>query len=480
MAELNKKEIFRKEALEHLSSPEQLDSLLEVTTRQAWIALSTVAAGLLLALLWSIFGQIPVTLEAVGIMVYPRRIVALQVPASGQVTDVGVKVGDFITKGQVLVTLNQPEIVQSLEQERVRLAEAQLEGSQKMDVLKRRLELEREALARKRETLTARIPGLEQLAESQKARNDRYLVQQQANLASARSTRDRLGEALEKRAASYERLRKEGLSSDDSLLAARQNLMDNQVERADLELKGQEIEVRRLENDQAYQAALDRIENYKVELKDVEIKEKELQQQELEASTNKESRVLEIQRNIERLGQQLANRGQITSDHAGKVLELTIAPGAIVGAGQRVGAIETDDPNAELVGIAFFPVDRGKQLANGMPIRVTPTTVQRERYGSIEGEITEVSAFPITTDAVTSMVGNGEIARQMTQDQSVISVVARLKRDKDAPTGFKWTSGRGPRDPITPGTTLGVRATVEYRRPITFLLPILRQWAGVG
>lgn len=480
MADDDKKQIFRKEALEHLSSPEQLDTLLEVTTRRAWLALGTVGAGLLLALLWSVFGQIPVTVEAVGILVYPRRIVALQVPAPGQLTNVNVRVGDFVEKGQVLATLNQPELAQALEQERVRLAEAQAEGTQKMDVLKHRLRLEREALARKRELLGERIPALQRLADGQKQRNDRYLVQQQKNLAAARDTQDRLGEALKQRFASYERLRKEGLSSDDSLLEARQNVMNNDVQRADLELKAQEIEVRRLENDQAHQAALDRIEAYQAELEDVEIKEKQLQQQELEASTDRETRVLELQRNIARLEQQLAERGQVVSDYTGKVLEFTAAPGSIVGAGQRIGAIETDDPNAELMGIAFFSVDRGKQLAPGMDIRVTPTTVQRERYGSIEGQVVEVSAFPVTTDAVTSMVGNGEIAQQMTQGQSVISVLAHLHRDERAPTGFKWTSGRGPREAVTPGTTLAVRATVEYRRPITYLLPILRQWVGVG
>ena len=256
--------------------------------------------------------------------------------------------------------------------------------------------------------------------------------------------------------------------------------MNNQVQRAELELKAQEIEVRRLDNEQSYQAALDRIDGYKSDLQDLEIREKELQQQELEAHTDKAQRTQELQRNIARLEQQLANRGQIVSDYSGRVLELTAAPGAVLGAGQRLGAIETDDPNAELKGVAYFPVDRGKQLAVGMEIRITPTTVQRERYGSIEGRIIDVSAFPVTTEAVTSMVGNAEIAQQITQGQSVIQVQATLDRDAAAPTGFKWTSGHGPRESITAGTTAAVRATVEYRRPITFMLQILRQWTGVG
>ncbi|MSR13223.1 MAG: NHLP bacteriocin system secretion protein [Gammaproteobacteria bacterium] len=475
-----KRDIFRREALEHLSSPEQLDALLEVTTSRAWLALATIGAGLGLALLWSVVGQIPITVEAVGILVYPRRIVSVQVPAVGQLTNLTVAVGDFVTKGQVLGTLNQPELAQTLEQERVRLAEALNEGSQKMGMLKRRLELEREALLRKRELLSARIPSLSAIAEGQKTRNDRYLQQQQANLGAARETQGRLGEALQKRFESYERLQREGLSSDDSVLSARQALMDNQVQRAELELKAQEIEVRRLDNEQAYQGALDRVDGYKSDLQELEIREKEFQQQELEASTGKEQQVLEIQRNIARLEQQLTSRGQIVSEYAGKVLELTAAPGAILAAGQRLGAIETEDEDAELMGLAYFAVEGGKQLTPGMSIRITPSTVQRERYGSIEGEVTEVSAFPVTTDAVTSMVGNAEVAQQMTQGQSVIQVLAKLFRDKDAATGFKWTSGHGPREAVTAGTTAAVRATIEYRRPITFLLPILRQWTGVG
>ncbi|MEQ8232275.1 MAG: NHLP bacteriocin system secretion protein, partial [Gammaproteobacteria bacterium] len=65
------KDIFRKEALDQLSSPEQLEQLLEVTTRKAWISLYTVAGTLVAVLLWSIFGQIPITVDGSGIFVFP-------------------------------------------------------------------------------------------------------------------------------------------------------------------------------------------------------------------------------------------------------------------------------------------------------------------------------------------------------------------------------------------------------------------------
>ena len=43
---------------------------------------------------------------------------------------------------------------------------------------------------------------------------------------------------------------------------------------------------------------------------------------------------------------------------------------------------------------------------------------------------------------------------------------------------FRWTSGRVPDEEITEGTTVSVRATVESRRPITYVIPLLKEWSG--
>ena len=92
-------DMFRKEALEQLSSPEQLEQLMEVTTRKAWVALYTIGASLLVILLWSIFGQIPMTVDGSGIFVHPRRVVSFQSPAPGQIVAIKVGVGDFVFVG---------------------------------------------------------------------------------------------------------------------------------------------------------------------------------------------------------------------------------------------------------------------------------------------------------------------------------------------------------------------------------------------
>ncbi|HXB62152.1 MAG TPA: hypothetical protein VNU94_04795 [Acidobacteriaceae bacterium] len=59
-----KREIFRSAALNRMSSPEQLDQMLEVTTPKYWIALIAVALMLLCGLAWGFFGRM--TTKAMG------------------------------------------------------------------------------------------------------------------------------------------------------------------------------------------------------------------------------------------------------------------------------------------------------------------------------------------------------------------------------------------------------------------------------
>ena len=51
--------IFRKVSLERLSSPEQLDQMVQVTDPKGWIALAGLGALLLAAIAWGIWGSIP-------------------------------------------------------------------------------------------------------------------------------------------------------------------------------------------------------------------------------------------------------------------------------------------------------------------------------------------------------------------------------------------------------------------------------------
>jgi HlyD family secretion protein len=134
-----------------------------------------------------------------------------------------------------------------------------------------------------------------------------------------------------------------------------------------------------------------------------------------------------------------------------------------------------------MMGVTYFAVKDGKQIKPGMQIQITPDTVKRERFGGIVGSITSVSAFPVTKEGAASVVGNPEVAENLiAQAGPKIEAIAFLELDPSTFSGYQWSASKGPTLKMTPGTTTTARVKVEERSPITFILPILREWSGIN
>ena len=61
-------DIFRKTALDKISSPDQLDQVIVITPPGFFIAMLGAGIMLLTTLIWSIFGRIPVSISANGMV----------------------------------------------------------------------------------------------------------------------------------------------------------------------------------------------------------------------------------------------------------------------------------------------------------------------------------------------------------------------------------------------------------------------------
>jgi hypothetical protein len=66
--------IFRPAALERMSSPEQLDRLMPVTSPRGWVALSALGIIFLATFLWALFGTVYTTAEGQGILIRPQGV----------------------------------------------------------------------------------------------------------------------------------------------------------------------------------------------------------------------------------------------------------------------------------------------------------------------------------------------------------------------------------------------------------------------
>ncbi len=101
--------LYRKSAIEKLSSPEQLDKALKITSPLSWVALIGITIIIIVVLSWSIKGTLPTTLEVKGIVIKPDSACAQYCTEVGDVRTVKVKKGDNIDPGDSIVVIKKRE-----------------------------------------------------------------------------------------------------------------------------------------------------------------------------------------------------------------------------------------------------------------------------------------------------------------------------------------------------------------------------------
>jgi HlyD family secretion protein len=268
-----------------------------------------------------------------------------------------------------------------------------------------------------------------------------------------------LSQSLRERLEGQRRLYDTGLVSKVDLDDAEEDCMDSLERLYEIETQRGSFETSRLEADEAYFDRLQVIAEWSFEL---------------------EQEIAEVHREIARLEARIEETGRMRTDHAGRILEINVAAGGFVGAGERLGAMEMSDPAAPLTSVTYFRVGDGKRLRPGMPIQVTPDTVERERYGSILGVVRSVSRFPVSLEQAAAVVGNRVLAQRLVDGGYQIEVIGELERSEAAPERYAWTSSRGPQAiDVSAGTTTTARVAVERERPIAFVLPLLKSAAGL-
>ncbi|MGB3205009.1 MAG: NHLP bacteriocin system secretion protein [Crinalium sp.] len=533
MPQANK--VFREEALERLSSPEQLDKLMRVVKPQTWLPLAATGCLVFGVGVWSVVGRIPLTVSGTGVLIRPRNVVQFQASSGGQLLNLNIKPGDRVKQGQVLATIEQSAVKQELELQKAKLAELQgqkqntdklqeQQVAQELKTLEAQQQdfeesLRRESLApqlrdqtlftleQKRQSFEESLqreqitPILRQQALAALAEKRKSLLQRQQQIKS-------LLQSLQQRVEARRRLFEQKVISQDVFLQSQQDYLNNQAQLSEIEPQLKEIEVQKTNTERDYIQSLNRIDEFKnniqelniqktnaerdyreslnkidelkTNIKEIEAQKIRLSQENLEKSIDKTNQIQEVQSKIAQLQLKLAKDSQIVSQYDGYVLETSVASGQVIAAGDRLGAIQSEDDNSKLQSIVYLPDKDGKQIKSGMTVQVTPSVVKRERYGGIVGVVTKVSPFPVTTQEIATMVGNQELAKSLAGENGArVQVFVQLQEDSTNMSGYKWSSSKGPSLKISSGTTTLVRAKVAEVAPISYIIPIFRSWTGV-
>lgn len=412
--------IFRKVALERLSSPEQLDQLMQVTNPRGWLALGAFGALLLAALAWAVLGSIPTDAMGEGILLRQGGVSNLVAAEPGQVEELLVSVGDVIGKGQVVARVRQEELLRQIQDSRAKIA-----------------------------AVRGEFRDLLRYAGEQERLRDRDLAQQRANLEQSVRALQKEVDLARERVEAERDLLKDGLVTKQTFLASEQRLNEAQDRLAGVRLDLNGLELKRLEAGQQTDQQL--------ETRQAAIRDLELELREREA--------------------RLAETARVVSPHEGRVLEVLVDRGDVVAPGTPILNLEL--VSRELMAVLFVPASYGKRVRPGMRVRISPGTVKREEYGSMIGRVTWAAEFPSTSQGMMRVLGNEALVERLMEEGPPIQVNVALERDASTPTGYRWSSSTGPSVEISSGTLAGGSVTIREERPIHLVIPKVREKLGL-
>lgn len=377
--------LLRKAAIEKMSSPEQLDMAMRVTSPMGWVALSAIGVALVAGIVWSIVGRIPEQVDAQGELLRGDRVGAVTAIASGRLKDVVVRMGDNIEVGDLVARLALPDI------------EAQIEK------------------------VKADIQDLEARQRVQSGETSAVVAGYRSKLSGLYAQRRNMQQLVEK-----------GLRTQKDLLQIDAQIADTQAQIA--QTQG--------------------------------------------GSDQRDLQVDDKRRELIRLESQLAATSELRSSVPGRVVQIQVAAGQPVQAGDSVVLIE--DESLPLHALILIPGVQGKRVVPGMEVKVSPTDVKSEDHGFMLGTVTSVSDNAVAPQELDRILNN-QAKTQKYMEQAPFIAFADLIPDP-APgnvSGFKWTSALGPPKRITSGTPCVFQVIVDERRPISYVVPMVKKTLGI-
>ncbi len=413
--------LFRRAALDRVHSPDQLDRVLKITALNEWIGVLAVFSLIATLLAWGLFGSVVTTVPGQGLMVQEAGAVSLATaPSGGVLTRLLTTENARVEAGELLAELSRPDLVEQANGLRA-LVEARA-----ADIERVRADAVRAA------ALRASSLG------RQKAALDSKL---EAAQASASFLRERVqGES---------RLQVQGFTTRNQLQQTRNQLNQAQLEIAD---------------------TLARIADL-----DAQAAASEAQDQERIVQADRAA--FDARQRLRELETQSLSATRITAPLSGRVVQINVRPGTQMAAGAEILAIEAGRGGLQL--LLFLPPREARTVIPGMAVRVVPTTVQREEYGNILGEIEDVSDFPLSEQGLRGLLQNETLARSFMRNGAPHRARVRLLADPANPGRLLWTSKRGAEVSVDVGMLADALVEVRRQAPITLVIPLLRRYTGL-
>ena len=409
-------QLFRKQAMDKLQSPDRLNEMVKITKPHHWLSILAMGLIIIYFIVWSVTGRLPNSVSGKGILLQSGGVMEVPALAAGQVDRVLVNPGDEVIAGQVVVKVAQPEL-------RLQILNMQNQLKlfiEKYDKIKG---FDDKDLALKGEII------------QKKASNKRKRIEKNM---------ERI-EFMKEQIAAREELLEKGLITTEMMNNTR--LMLFEIEQQNLVLLN--------------------------ELEEMQLSMFELgKQNELELN-NLSAQIIDLEAGLAEMNAKYGLNSEIKSPYSGTVIELMVDAGSIVSPGSYILSVERDQKDQRLEAIVYVSPNEGKKIKAGMEAKISPSTVEIEKFGYLRGKVLQVSEYPSTSAGMLNTLGTKELVATFAQGLPPIAVRVRLEKSKETPSGFNWTSGDGPKLEVKSGTLCNSQIIVHNKRPISLIFPTL-------
>jgi HlyD family secretion protein len=413
--------LFRKAALDRLSSPEALDQIIQVSGSKSWAALVAILLVLGVALYWGFKGSLPTTVIGRGMIVRTGGVLRVVARGTGVARSIGVSVGQHVKADQVVARISLPSKAERLRGMRQALIELQRKRDRDLALRSEESQLAIDALARQRINLEREIREF----------------QDQARL-------------TEEQVTSIDHLFSAGIVARQQTIDMRQKL----------------IEVQR------------QIEDRRAQLKRLDAQEFSTRSQVNREDSAMSLEIANVERDIATFEKELALEETVISPASGEIIELKVSPGSTVTEGEAILSLQ---PEVEMLeALVYVSASRAKEVRSGMEVQLSPSSVKREEYGFMRGRVTFVADYPATTAALMRNFQNELLVTSLSNSGPITEVHVTLERDAGSQSGFKWSSPLGPAVRISNGTLCETEIVTRRQPPITLLLPLLKDKLGLS
>jgi HlyD family secretion protein len=421
---MKNRDLFRQAALDQLSSPDQLDSLLQVTTPRGWIALAGVGVLILTALGWSVIGRLPTKLVGQQcILLMNGGVNILAASASGRLSDLAVESGDTVTRGQIIGRLEQYDLLQKVKAGEARVTEVQLQYEHALAIAAQGAALRAESSAQQRRNLSGQLAAAERKYKLLKERTDTQ------------------GALLD-----------EGLIAKPTLITSQLDLAAAQLE----------------------------IDNIRSQFKQLDLNRMDANKQSDAEVTQAKGRLEEARRQLALLLRDTRNFASVVSPYTGRVLEVKAVEGQLVERGTQLVSVESTGVDVnELEAYVYLPTDEGKKVAPGMKVEISPSTARREEFGFMPAFVSAVADYPSTDQGLMRVLGNDKLVQHLSGTAAPIQVVASLASSATNASHYQWSTRTGPPFALQSGTACTASITLSEQWPIGLLIPALRKTFGL-